>query len=133
MNHFSGIGNLTKDPELKKTNSNLSVCDFTIAINEGYGEKKTTEFVDCIVWKNLADNLCKYLHKGDKLAVEGRYHAENYETKNGEKRHKTQIVVTSLEFLTKKKDEPTYEESYENSSTIYTDDPEFQGDNLPFY
>ncbi len=131
MNHFYGIGNLTKDPELRKTNSNLSVCDFTIAINEGFGEKKTTEFVNCIAWRNIAEALCKYLFKGDKLAIEGKWHVENYQTKNGEKRQKTQIVVTNIEFLSKKKE--SNNESFEDNSTVYMDDPSLNGDYLPFY
>lgn len=102
MNKYIGIGNLTKDPELRYTSKNTPVVSFSIAINENYGENKKTTYVECIAWRKLAENIAKYCSKGTKLAIEGRLQNSSYEGTDGNKKYKTNIVVSNVIFLNHK-------------------------------
>ena len=108
MNKWYGIGNLTKDPELTTTPNGVSVSRFTIAVSRRYtnadGERET-DFINCIVWRNQAENLAKYCKKGDKLAVVGSLQIRTYETNDGSKRTVSEIIVEDIEFISTKKNE----------------------------
>lgn len=100
------IGRLVKDPELKMTEtSKREVCQFTIAINRPYtnedGEKQA-DFINCVVWDKLAENLSKYQKKGNQIAVEGRIQTRNYEDKDGKRVYVTEIIATNITFLDSK-------------------------------
>ena len=106
MNKAILIGRLTKDPELKMTeNTKREVCQFTIAVNRPYtnddGERKA-DFINCVVWDKLAENLSKYQKKGNQVAVEGRIQTRNYEDKDGKKIYVTEIFVSNITFLDSK-------------------------------
>ena len=105
MNKVILCGNITNDLELRQTTSGKNVLGFTVALNEGYGEKKTTEFVDCTAWENTAEVVAKYCHKGSKLLVEGKIRSDSYE-KNGEKRKKVYVLVDRVELLDQKESPP---------------------------
>lgn len=106
MNKAMLIGRLVKDPELKMTEtSKREVCQFTIAINRPYtnedGERKA-DFINCVVWDKLAENLSKYQKKGNQIAVEGRIQTRNYEDKDGKRVYVTEIIATNITFLDSK-------------------------------
>ena len=106
MNKAILIGRLTKDPELKMTeNTKREVCQFTIAVNRPYtnedGERKA-DFINCVVWDKLAENLSKYQKKGNQVAVEGRIQTRNYDDKDGKKIYVTEIFVSNVTFLDSK-------------------------------
>lgn len=106
MNKAILVGRLTKDPELKMTeNTKREVCQFTIAVNRPYtnddGERKA-DFINCVVWDKLAENLSKYQKKGNQVAVEGRIQTRNYEDKDGKKIYVTEIFVSNVTFLDSK-------------------------------
>ncbi len=106
MNKAILVGRLTKDPELKMTeNTKREVCQFTIAVNRPYtnedGERKA-DFINCVVWDKLAENLAKYQHKGNQIAVEGRIQTRNYDDKDGKKVYVTEIFVSNITFLDSK-------------------------------
>lgn len=132
MNKFIGIGNLTKDPELTTTASGVNVARFSIAISRRFenadGERET-DFLNCVAWRNLAETIHKYCHKGDKIAVVGSIQVRNYETQDGEKRYVTEIVVDEIEFLTKKNDKET-EKTEEKPKKIEMQ--EIDDSSLPF-
>ena len=96
------IGNLTRDPELRTTQSGLSVCSFTLAVNRRAKKdgQQETDFIDVVAWRVLADNCAKYLAKGKKAAVVGAIQTSSYEDKNGNKRKKWEILADEVEFLT---------------------------------
>ena len=139
MNQFNGIGNLTADPELRKTQSNIDVCEFSIAINEGYGDKKTTDFIDCLAWRTLAENLCKYQRKGDKIAVTGKLKKESWQDKQGKIHYRTYILAGNIEFLNPKKGniidvtEPEIPEIKTGFDADKSPDLNLDSENLPFY
>ena len=112
MNKAILIGRLTKDPELKMTeNTKREVCQFTIAVNRPYtnedGERKA-DFINCVVWDKLAENLAKYQKKGNQIAVEGRIQTRNYDSNDGKKVYVTEIMVSNISYLDTKKDNSNF-------------------------
>lgn len=140
MNSWNGIGNITKDLELRSTSTGKSVCEFSIAINEGYGDNQRTTFVSIVVWGVQAENIVKYCSKGSKVGVSGSLRIDKYQV-NEENRYKTYILANHVEFLDSKKgdsnqttqivsnDEPVAEESI---TSISQDELEISEDDYPF-
>ena len=103
MNRVFLIGNLTKDPELRSTQSGVSVCNFTIAVNRRFKNangQQETDYLNIIAWRQLAELCSKYLAKGRKVAVMGSIQTRTYEAKDGSKRTAWDIVADEVEFLT---------------------------------
>ena len=90
MNKVFLIGNLTRDPEMRSTQSGVAVCNFTIAVNRRFRNPQTgqqeTDFLNVIAWRQLAELCSKYLAKGRKVAVTGSIQTRTYEAKDGSKR-----------------------------------------------
>lgn len=103
MNRVFLIGNLVRDPEVRATQSGISVCNFTVAVNRRFkkenGEQET-DFLNIIAWRQLAELCSKYLAKGRKVAVTGSIQTRTYEAKDGSKRTAWDIVADEVEFLT---------------------------------
>jgi len=105
MNKVILIGRLTKEPELKKTNSGLSYVQFNLAVNRNYTTKsgeKQADFINCVAWRTQADNLVKYIKKGGLIGVEGEIQTRTYDDKNGIKKYITEVLCNSIEFLESK-------------------------------
>ena len=100
MNNFTGIGRIVNNLELRSTNNGNSVCQFTIAINEGYGDKERTDFIDCVAWNKRAEMICKYCDKGVKVAIVGKLQTDSYE-KDGKKIKTTKVLVNEITFIEK--------------------------------
>lgn len=102
MNKVILIGNLTKDPELTTTTSGISVCRFSLAVSRKFtnseGERET-DFINVVVWRNLADNCHKFLRKGSKAAVVGNIQTRSYDAQDGSKRYVTEVVAEEVEFV----------------------------------
>ena len=82
MNKVILIGRLTKDPELRKTPTDVSVCQFTIAVNRAFQQsngERQADFINCIAWRNQAENLAKYIKKGGQIAVDGSIQTRSYD------------------------------------------------------
>lgn len=103
MNKVFLIGNLTKDPEMRSTQSGVPVCNFTIAVNRRFRNPQTgqqeTDFLNVVAWRQLAELCGTYLAKGRKVAVTGSIQARTYEAKDGSKRTAWDIVADEVEFL----------------------------------
>ena len=103
MNKVFLIGNLVRDPEVRATQSGISVCNFTVAVNRRFkkenGEQET-DFLNVIAWRQSAELCGKYLAKGRKVAVTGSIQTRTYEAKDGSKRTAWDIVADEVEFLT---------------------------------
>lgn len=103
MNKVFLIGNLTKDPEMRSTQSGVAVCSFSIAVNRRFRNAQTgqqeTDFLNVIAWRQLAELCSKYLAKGRKVAVTGSIQTRTYEAKDGNKRTAWDIVADEVEFL----------------------------------
>lgn len=101
MNTCILIGNLTRDPEKKATQSGVAACSFTIAVNRPKAKDGTqqADYFNIITWRTLAENCARYLAKGKKVGVVGELRTRSYE-KDGRKVYVTEIQANSVEFLT---------------------------------
>ena len=100
MNNITLIGRLTRDIELKYTQSGKAVTNFTIAVDRKF-QKDTTDFINCTAWTKTAENMANYVGKGSKIAVNGRLQVDNYE-KDGQKRQAYKVMCNEVEFLDSK-------------------------------
>lgn len=136
MNNVSLIGRLTADPELRTTQSGLSVTRFNIAVDRQFtkedGEKQT-DFISIQAWRKTAEFICKYFSKGQKIALTGAIQTGSYTDKDGNKRYTFDVIANNVEFCEPKKEnrEQNQEQSQiqdkqEAPMDMYTDD------DLPF-
>ena len=102
MNWVCLIGRLTSKPELRYTTSNIACTNITIAIDRNYGEEKKADFINFVVWRKQAENVCKYLDKGSLVAIEGRLQQNSYEDRDGNRRYKLDVVADNIQFLNTK-------------------------------
>ena len=104
MNKVYLIGNLTRDPEMRSTQSGIPVCNFSIAVNRRFKNAQTgqqeTDFFNIVAWRQLAELCGRYLAKGRKVAVFGSIQTRTYEAQDGSKRSAFDIVADEVEFLT---------------------------------
>ena len=100
MNTVNLIGRLTKDPELRYTQSGTAVCSFTIAVNRQFKSEGQPEadFINCVVWKKAAEHLANYQKKGNQIGVTGRIQTRSYDGDNG-KVFVTEVVAENVQFL----------------------------------
>ena len=101
MNHVIIIGNLTKDPETRySTGANqTAITRFTVAVNDGYGDKSYTSYIPVVVFGKQAENAERYLTKGSKVAVHGRIQTGSYTNKEGNKVYTTDVIASNVEYL----------------------------------
>lgn len=105
MNKVILIGRITKDPELRHTSNDLAFCQFTVAVNRNYRSttgETVADFINCVAWKNQAENLSKYMHKGNLIGVEGSIQTRSYEDNNGVKKFVVEVLAEKIEFLESK-------------------------------
>lgn len=98
MNKVIIVGRLTRDPEVRYTQTGKAVCSFSVAVDSGYGENKKADFVPVVVWDKLAEVCGNNLSKGRRVLVEGRLQIRDYE-KDGQKRRAADVVAQNIEFL----------------------------------
>lgn len=102
-------GNLTRDSELRQTQSGTSVLRFTVAVNDRRKNRQTNEWedytnlIDCVTWGKRADKLNQYLKKGCKVSLSGKLHWSSWE-KDGTKRSKVEVYVDEVEFMSRQHD-----------------------------
>lgn len=103
------MGRLVRDPELRHTQSDTSVCSFTLAVDRD-GKDKGVDFIDCTAWRNTADFVSKYFSKGRMAIVDGRLQFREWTDKEGNKRRTAEVVVSSVYFGDSKREERREEE-----------------------
>ena len=103
LNKVILMGRLTKNPELRVTNSGKNVTSFTIAVDTGFGEDKKTDFINCVAWNKKAEFVSKYFTKGQMIIVLGRISTRDYEDKNGNKKYITEVIANEVQFGESKK------------------------------
>ena len=128
MQKFIALGRTTKDIELSQTTNGIAVAKFTLAIPRKFknadGEKEV-DFLNCIAWRKNAENIAKYVNKGDQLFIVGTVQTRTYELK-GERKYITEIQVDEFEFIGGNKKT----EKVENKDLTEIDD--IYGSDLPF-
>lgn len=91
-------GRLTRDPELKKTSGDVSVCNFTIAVNKKYGKEENTYFFDVVAWRHTAEFVARNFTKGRQILIDGELTSRNWEDKEKKKRTSIEIVANEIHF-----------------------------------
>ena len=105
MNNVTLIGRLTKDPELKTTQSGLSICRFTVAVDRySKDDEDKTDFISCVAWRSTAEFICNYFLKGSKIALIGSIQTGSYTDKDGRKVYTTDVNTDKVFFCESKKD-----------------------------
>ena len=127
------MGRLTRDPEMRHTNSGTPVTSFSIAIDNGYGDNKRTDFVNCIAWNKTAEFVTKYFTKGKMIIIaDGRISTRSWETQDGKRAYATEVVAKEVSFGETKSSQQTA-----TQPPMQDDDDDFtpldeEDDDLPF-
>lgn len=101
LNRVVLMGRLTADPELKQTQSGVTVTSFAIAVDRSRTSRdaeKQTDFINCVAWRQTAEFICRYFGKGKMIALEGSLQVRNYTDKNNNKRQAVEVLVDQVHF-----------------------------------
>ncbi len=127
------MGRLTRDPEMRHTNSGTPVTTFSIAIDNGYGDNKRTDFINCVAWNKTAEFVTKYFTKGKMIVIaDGRISTRSWETQDGKRAYATEVVANEVNFGETKSSQQTA-----TQPPMQDDDDDFtpldeEDDDLPF-
>jgi len=130
LNRAQIVGNLTRDPEMRYTPNGQAVCSFGVATNRRWKDKdgntqEQTEFHNIVAWGKLAEFTSQFLHKGNKVYIEGRLQTRSWEGQDGAKRNRTEIVAENFITLTPKGSTGTTESASPAPTNIGEDVEEF--------
>lgn len=151
INNVVLVGRLTKDIELRKTQSGLSVASFTVACDRRLSQEQrnnneqSADFISCVAWRGSADFLGNYAHKGDTVGVEGRIQTRSYD-RDGQKVYVTEIIANNVSILhsnqpKQAQTQPQQQAQTQNEATTQANDPiedylngysDINSDELPF-
>ena len=135
------IGRLTRDPELRRTPSDVSVCSFTLAVDDrttrDENGQKSTMFIGVNVWRAQADNVAKFCRKGSLVMVDGQLHQRSFKRKDGSDASVIEVVADSVQFLEPKGTRGVelnsgYEADVVNDNSQNLDTIDVTDDDLPF-
>ena len=140
------MGRLTYDPELRSTPSGVSVIRFQVACDRNYqraGAERQADFIDCVAWRQTAEFVSRYFHKGSMIAVEGSIQTQNYTDKNGNQRKSVEVVANNVSFCGSRSESgsaaPSQNDGFEQPAPSYSsaDTSDFEeivddDDDLPF-
>ena len=144
LNRIVLMGRLTRDPELRKTQSDTPVCSFSLAVDRDYkrdGEKET-DFIDVVAWRSTAEFVSRYFAKGRMAVVEGRLQIRDWKDKEGNNRRSAEVVADNVYFGDSNKDGGnrsgggsyggSYDNSYQQPSGDFSEIPDDDAGELPF-
>lgn len=135
INQVILVGRLTRDPELRKTQAGKSVTSFTVACDRRVKAEgqPTADFVNCICWNKIADNVNQYTHKGSLVGVEGRIQTRSYDDQTGKRVYVTEVLASSVQFLEPKTTQ-TQADNQNNAQNEFnnTNNVDISADDLPF-
>ena len=150
LNRIDIMGRLTRDPELRHTQSQTPVASFTLAVDRDFGSRdggeRQTDFIDCVAWRQTAEFVSKYFQKGSMAVVSGRLQIRDWTDRDGGKRRSAEVVVDNIYFGESRRSRDdsgstaytsnsySYSDSGKSSSSSYGGFQELDGDesDLPF-
>lgn len=146
INRVNITGNLTRDPELRATAGGTQILSFGVAVNDRRKNPQTgawedvPNFVDCIVFGQRAEAVSRFISKGSKVAIEGKLRFSSWETKDGDRRSKLEVVVDEIDFLSRANGQqvtsPAAEAAKVADTPVYgaprAPEPEFYDADIPF-
>ena len=121
------VGRLTREIEIKKTQSNLSVTSFSLAVDnltKDASGNKTTSFINCTAWRQSADFLSKYAHKGSLIGIEGRLQQRSYDRRDGTKANVLEVVVDRVTLLESKGTTSARVQTNDDFASMPIDEPD---------
>jgi len=104
LNKVVLMGRLTAEPELRHTQSNTPVASFTLAVGRSFSKTDETDFIDIVCWRNQAEFVSKWFHKGMQVAVTGRLQVRNWKDKDGNSRRSYEVVAEEAHFAEGRRD-----------------------------
>lgn len=117
INRVVLVGRLTRDPEIRYTQSGVAVTSFTVAVNRQFtnaqGEREA-DFIGCTIWRKAAENFANFTKKGSLVGIDGRIQTSSYDNQQGERVYRTDVIVENFSLLEKKSDSEKHDSS--NSS-----------------
>ena len=126
LNHIVIMGRLTRDPELRYTQSQIPVASFTLAVDRDYsgrdGGDRQTDFIDCVAWRSTAEFISKYFQKGSMAVASGRLQLRDWTDKEGNKRRNAEIVVDNIYFGESKRRDGEAPQNNSYSASSYGSD-----------
>ena len=142
INNVTLVGRITKEPELRYTPQNKAVGTFGLAVNRQFknanGERET-DFINCVIWRQQAENLAKFAKKGALIGITGRIQTRNYENQQGQKVYVTEVVAENFQMLESNKaqgqqaSKPQAQiKKPQNNDSFGSDPMEISDDDLPF-
>lgn len=147
INMVALMGRMTYEPELKSTPNGVSVLRFQVACDRTYqkdSQNRQADFIDCVAWRQTAEFISRYFHKGSMIAVEGTLQTSNYTDKDGNKRKQIEVLANNVSFCGSKAENGSQgtqgaqnEQYTQNGMNIDYDDADFEeigndDDDLPF-
>lgn len=135
INRVVLVGRITRDPELRKTNTGTSVVSFTLAVNRRFAkdDEQKADFINCQAWRQSADFMANYVKQGALLGVEGRIQTRNYKDQSDRTVYVTEVVCDSVQILAQKRAEEapnTYGQVNYNQEDYTNVESEFGGDTV---
>ena len=142
INMVALMGRLTYEPELRKTPSDVSVLRFQVACDRSYqraGAERQADFIDCVAWRQTAEFISRYFHKGSMIAVEGTLQTSNYTDKSGNNRKQVEVLANNISFCGSKSESGNAAGGFSQPAPSYSsaDNSDFEeivddDDDLPF-
>lgn len=142
LNKVILIGNLTSDPELKQTNTGVSVTSFSLAVQRRFANKneqaQSVDFINAVAWRHTAEFVCRFFKKGRPICIVGSLQSRSWTANDGSKRYTTEVLVDEAMFIDKKSDADAYEKQEDANylPDAYKESAAFEeasnDDNLPF-
>ena len=137
INNIVLVGRLARDVELRHTPSNQAVATFTLAVNRNFKNQSTGEreadFINCVMWRQQAENLANWTKKGHLIGVTGRIQTRSYDNQQGQRVYVTEVVAESFQVLEKRDNSANYSSVDEQIPTGISGQPmDIDDDGLPF-
>ncbi|WP_454969181.1 single-stranded DNA-binding protein [Eubacterium sp.] len=139
INMVALMGRLTFEPEVRTTPSGVSVMRFQVACDRSYqksGQDRQADFIDCVAWRQTAEFISRYFHKGSMIAVEGTLQTSSYTDKNGNQRKQVEVLANNVSFCGSKSETGSAAGSQANPNYSSADNSDFDeipdDDDLPF-
>ena len=120
LNHITIMGRLTRDPELRSTQSGVSVASFTVAVDRDFGGRdggeKQTDFIDCVAWRQTGEFVSKYFRRGSMIVVSGRLQSRKWQDRDGNNRTNWEVNADNVYFGESRRDSDSGRDSYSGNA-----------------
>lgn len=135
INNVTLIGRLTRDAELRYTQTNIATAQFNIACNRNFknaNDEYDADFINCVMWREQAERFCNWTRKGMLVGIVGRIQTRSYENQQGQRVYVTEVVAENFQVLEKRDNTANQNSMTEQMPPSYTSPIDITDDKLPF-